>query len=728
MSGRVSGFFKNTIINFALLSLVPASSCGAKAIRGSASPETTPLQQNVKPVFSTFAASAATVAILVGAQGCALVKGPQKGAKPVTTFDSGDSAAPATNLTGGPPAESLLANSGTDGGNGQGSISIDSVLRTSKKRPEPKPSPESESLDPAEETPAPPADLKPAQPAVAMQPDGPPPLLQRPSEGPKSLEPPENRPKPAPAPATAENQQSPQILAQAPAPSQQLLDLAKRGETAAKAYCATCHFFPEPALLDRATWINHVLPAMRAGGSRHTPPATPGSISFESDPDPLESALIKAVPLNEDVWQSILAYYAVNSPAQLEPPTPPRAIDFDLRHFRAEIPGNYLVKTPATNAIRIDEERGHILVGETDPNTFLVFDSNLALIQEARLSSPPTWFEHFKEPVSGKRMLSLTLSGKMDPNDLAIGNLVAIEEQPPGAGTVYDKPVTLVNGLRRPVNTRFGDFNGDGSLEALVGQFGDTIGQLAYYERQPNGIVAENILIPRPGSINSYVMDWDEDGDQDVLTLMTQAREGVHLLRNDGKGKFTEEPLVLLPSIFGSSSFDLADVNGDGKLDIILTCGDNADFSMVFKPYHGLYIYLNEGDDKFEEAYFYPINGAFNAKARDFDQDGDIDIVSLAYFADFDNRPFESLIYFENEGDAELYDFHPFTIEQALTGRWLAMDVGDVDKDGDIDIVFGNFLRRLMGPGQLPDDLKAKWSQPGPHFLLLRNTIKDGGS
>src|SRR5687767_9822554 len=34
------------------------------------------------------------------------------------------------------------------------------------------------------------------------------------------------------------------------------------GEELAKAYCATCHLFPEPLLLDKTTWKERVLPNM----------------------------------------------------------------------------------------------------------------------------------------------------------------------------------------------------------------------------------------------------------------------------------------------------------------------------------------------------------------------------------------------------------------------------------------------------------------------------------
>jgi hypothetical protein len=163
--------------------------------------------------------------------------------------------------------------------------------------------------------------------------------------------------------------------------------------------------------------------------------------------------------------------------------------------------------------------------------------------------------------------------------------------------------------------------------------------------------------------------------------------------------------------MYGSSSFELADVNQDGHPDIVYTCGDNADYSVVFKPYHGVYIFLNDGHNRFYRKFFYPINGCYKALARDFDGDGDLDLAVIAYFADYGQHPEEGFLYFENRGGMH---FTPYTVPAARSGRWLTMDAGDVDGDGRPDIVLGNFS---IGPALSKD--RTDWKK-GPSALLLK--------
>ena len=180
-----------------------------------------------------------------------------------------------------------------------------------------------------------------------------------------------------------------------------------------------------------------------------------------------------------------------------------------------------------------------------------------------------------------------------------------------------------------------------------------------------------------------------------------------------GGGKFKEDRILRFPTINGSSYFELADFNNDGFEDIVYTCGDNADNSPVLKPYHGVYIYLNDGKNNFIQKYFYPINGCYKAIARDFDKDGDLDIATISYFPDSENQPEEGFVYFENKGGG--LNFTPSSSQSLTKGRWLTMNVGDYNQDGYLDLIFGNFS--LLKPIVKSE---KDWKK-GPPFMVLTN-------
>jgi hypothetical protein len=201
------------------------------------------------------------------------------------------------------------------------------------------------------------------------------------------------------------------------------------------------------------------------------------------------------------------------------------------------------------------------------------------------------------------------------------------------------------------------------------------------------------------------------------MVLFGSGDEGLWLFLNDQKGGFTGKDLLRFPPVYGSSSFQLADINHDGKPDLIYTAGYNYRDSRILKPYHGLYIFINQGNWQFKKTYFYPINGCTKAIAADFDGDGDLDIATIAFFADMKNNPSESFIYFEQD---KAMNFKPHAIPVSNYGRWMSMDVADLNNDGKPDIVLGNYSTGfLFQPG-----LKPFWEKDLPLIVLENHTKK----
>jgi hypothetical protein len=217
------------------------------------------------------------------------------------------------------------------------------------------------------------------------------------------------------------------------------------------------------------------------------------------------------------------------------------------------------------------------------------------------------------------------------------------------------------------------------------------------------------------GAIRVIVNDYNHDGLPDIWCLFAQGDESIWQFTNLGGGKFSEKQVLRFPPIYGSSYFELDDFNHDGYPDILYTCGDNADYSTILKPYHGIYIFLNDGKDHFTQKYFFPVNGAYKAMARDFDGDGDLDIAGISFFPDFIHQPEESFVYLENRGN---FSFRPYSFPEAASGRWLTMDIGDIDGDGRPDILLGNLS---IAPSFITQHVD--WQHQAP-FLILKNQYK----
>jgi hypothetical protein len=278
----------------------------------------------------------------------------------------------------------------------------------------------------------------------------------------------------------------------------------------------------------------------------------------------------------------------------------------------------------------------------------------------------------------------------------------------------------MADSLPRPVKSGTADFDKDGLMDYVSCGFGRDRGGLFLLQQQTNHTFKRKIIRAVPGPEIVYTGDFNGDGWPDIASLFAQADEGIWLFLNDKKGGFTTQNIIRFPSVYGSSSFQLVDVNNDGKLDVVYTCGDNNDYSPIFKPYHGVYIFTNQGNWKFIQTYFYHINGCSKAIAADFDKDGDLDLAVIAFFPDYKYHPTEGFTYHEQVSPGK---FKVHEVPVNLLGRWISMEAGDIDGDGDTDLVLGNFSVGAQGLMN-QKDYKPNWDMYEPIIVLQNKTIK----
>jgi hypothetical protein len=479
------------------------------------------------------------------------------------------------------------------------------------------------------------------------------------------------------------------------------------GNNLAHVYCSACHQFPEPALLPKVTWEKNVLPAMglRLGiGS---------NLGMYTRLDAKEiMALLKAdifpnKPLiAKKDWQKIMAYYQKQAPEKL---SIPEKLPLDLlSQFQVTVLPVNKGRNALTSLLQYDPATKELLVGDRRNKLFRI-NAQLQTIDSIQLDTPP--IAAISNPAGIYQVLTI---GSLIPSDAPYGRLYSWNTR---TQTTSD-PLLQLTDLQRPVQLARSDLNQDGRQDVIICQHGNQLGKLSWYEANENGTYQEHILKKVPGSRQVIIQDLNHDKRPDIIALFAQATESIVVFYNQGKGQFEEETVVQLPPVYGLSYLEMADFNDDGAPDILITNGDNGDYSFLLKPYHGIRMYLNNKDNTFKEAFFLPLPGASQAKARDFDQDGDLDVVAIAYFADFERQPEAGFVYYENQGNNT---FRSKTIPEATQGRWLTLATGDLDQDGDEDIMLGSFV---FATTPVPATLQEKWIKKGPSVLVLKNKLR----
>jgi hypothetical protein len=164
------------------------------------------------------------------------------------------------------------------------------------------------------------------------------------------------------------------------------------------------------------------------------------------------------------------------------------------------------------------------------------------------------------------------------------------------------------------------DFNGDG-IDDIAAPITDTGGVKVAFGDAGGFFQGPTVL---SSSYPSAVASADLDGDLDADLVIASSSSGVSVWLGDGAGGFGS-PEFYAPGA-GPLSATLADVNGDGKLDIVTT-SYTRNAAGTDTSYTG--VLLGKGDGTFHSPiyqYLDPGPGATTLTAADFDGDGRTDV------------------------------------------------------------------------------------------------------
>jgi len=478
-----------------------------------------------------------------------------------------------------------------------------------------------------------------------------------------------------------------------------------KGAQLAQVTCSVCHLVPEPSLLTQEIWKTFVLEKMAYYcGIQQLDPER----NEEADLM-VASGLFRSTPMvTREQWQEITNFYLESSPKDSIPHGPRPDIPIGLKQFAVQKP-RFRRDPPGNTLVAIDPDRRVVFSADANQQGIDVLSADGDLLSSLPVGNIPVWMDQTD------RGVYLACIGHFFAREERRGQLILMEHTPTGL-----QRKVLLSGLARPCHVRVTDLNGDQEPDVLLSMFGYLTGRLSWYEAKGDDDYREHILYPRAGAICCAVEDFNEDGIPDIAALFGQEVESLLIYCGDGKGGFLPPHRVFqTPPSYGHTYFETADFNGDGKLDLLVCNGDNGDYISPPKPYHGIRIYLNQGGLEFKEALFLPQHGVYRALARDFDEDGDLDIASVAFYPDYEKNPRESFIYWENT-DGKL-SYSPSTFRECISGRWLTVDAGDLDGDGDLDLALGSLIEM---PDETPAFLKEMWKKSGPSVLILKNTLR----
>jgi FG-GAP-like repeat len=472
-----------------------------------------------------------------------------------------------------------------------------------------------------------------------------------------------------------------QSLASPPRSASPRLSAGEPTEAEVRSVCTPCHAFAPPDVLPRAAWRDEIARMSLIRDNRPQPAGPAGTAA-------------RLIPLPPD-FERALRYFEAHAPDRLPPPSEWPAADRMAFATRGLSTSGAATAAAIANVRLADvdgDRRLELLAADMRSGLVTIsrpYAGDSTMTPLAELSNP-AHISMVDFDQDGTRDFFVADLGQFLPSDHDKGAVVLLR----GRGALkYD--TLALDGWPRVADVETGDFNGDGTLDVLVAAFGwRKTGRLVLLENhtvdysKPSFV--PRMIDDRPGAIHAIPTDLNGDGQLDLIAVFAQQFESVVAYINAGTAPltFTQNIIYTAPHPnWGSSGIEVVD--GDGDLDVLLTHGDTFDDEII-KPYHGIQWLENIGAFPFAAHTLADLPGVSRAQAADLDGDGDLDVIAstfIALGADVDEKSLPSLVWLEQKRNG-VFERHTLEVGNP---RHATLDAADFDRDGDVDIVVGNF-------------------------------------